>query len=249
MSHAHSQHMQMDKNALVKGQVLMIATSCGTFEGTDIPTGLWLSELAEPYWVLKDAGFDVTVASPNGGVVPVDPNSLAGDFKTAEADRMLNDDEAKQVLQQTVKLSDIQDPLFYDCLFIPGGHGPVFDLAKSELLADMLTKAAAAGKIVGAVCHGPVGLVLAKNAEGKPLVSGKRVTGFTNSEEEAVGKTKMVPFLLEDKLKELGGEFVREADWAEFVVVDGNLVTGQNPGSARKIGEVLVEQLKALKAN
>ncbi|WIA33443.1 hypothetical protein OEZ86_006575 [Tetradesmus obliquus] len=240
--------MEMNKNAVVKGQVLMVATSCGSFPNTDIPTGLWLSELAEPYWVLKDAGYDVTLASPNGGAVPVDPVSLAGDAKTREAERMLHDDEAKLVLEHTVKLSDVSDPTFYDAVFVPGGHGPMFDLAESELLGDILTKAAAAGKIIAAVCHGPAGLVKAKGSDGLPLVSSRQVTGFTNSEEEAVGKTKMVTFLLEDKLKELGGQLVRKPDWQPHVVTDGNLVTGQNPASAQGVGEAMLQQLKEKRA-
>eukprot|EP00882_Tetradesmus_deserticola_P000350 GHRQ01000385.1.p1 GENE.GHRQ01000385.1~~GHRQ01000385.1.p1 ORF type:complete len:335 (+),score=124.76 GHRQ01000385.1:138-1007(+) len=244
MSHTHAHESEMNKNAVVKGQVLIVATSCGAFPNTDVPTGLWLSELAEPYWVLKDAGYDITLASPNGGAVPVDPVSLAGDAKTADAERMLNDDEAKLALEHTVKLSDVSDPTFYDAIFVPGGHGPMCDLAESDLLGNILTKAAAAGKIVAAVCHGPAGLVKAKGPDGQPLVNGRKVTGFSNSEEEAVGKTKMVKFLLEDKLKELGGQYVREADWQSCVVTDGNLITGQNPASARELGETLLQQLK-----
>jgi putative intracellular protease/amidase len=233
----------MNKNAVVKGQVLMVATSCGSFANSDIPTGLWLGELAEPYWVLKDAGYDITIASPNGGAVPIDPASLEGDFKTPEAERMLSDDEAKLVLEHTVKLSDVQDPVFYDAIFVPGGHGPVLDLAESDLLADVLSKASAAGKLIAAVCHGPAGLVKAKGSDGQSLVANREVTGFTNSEEDAVGKTKLVPFLLEDRLKELGGNFKRTEDWKPLVVTDGNLITGQNPASARPLGEAMLQYL------
>ncbi|KAF6261186.1 class I glutamine amidotransferase-like protein [Scenedesmus sp. NREL 46B-D3] len=153
-------------------------------------------------------------------------------------------DEAKLVLEHTVKLSDVSDPTFYDAIFVPGGHGPMFDLAESDLLGGILTKAAAAGKIIAAVCHGPAGLAKAKGSDGLPLLNDRQVTGFTNSEEEAVGKTKMVNFLLEDKLKELGGKLVRKPDWQPCVVTDGNLITGQNPASARGVGETLLQQLK-----
>jgi putative intracellular protease/amidase len=245
---SHSQHMQMDKNAIVKGQVLMVATSHDKLTDGK-PTGLWLGELAEPYWVLKDAGYDITVASPAGGAVPIDDASLQGDFKTPECDRMMEDAEAKLVLQSTVKLDTIQSADLYDCIFLPGGHGPMFDLATSNLLADLLTQAAAAGKIISAVCHGPAGLVLAKGPDGAPLVKGKKMTGFTNSEEKGVGKTEVVPFLLEDKLQELGAQLSKaEQDWGEHVVIDGNLVTGQNPGSARKLGHVLLEALNSRRA-
>lgn len=244
MSTTHAHEFEMNKNAVVKGQVLMVATSCGCFPNSDVPTGLWLGELAEPYWVLKDAGYDITIASPNGGSVPVDPASLQGDFKTPEAERMLNDAEAKLVLDNTVKLSDVSDSSFYDVVFVPGGHGPVYDLAESDLLGNILTEAAAAGKLIAAVCHGPAGLVKAKGSDGKPLVSGRQVTGFTNSEEEAVGKTKLVTFLLEDKLKELGGQFKRADDWQPLVVEDGNLITGQNPASARPVGEAILKYLQ-----
>lgn len=248
MAHAATHEFELNKNAVVKGQVLVVATSCGVFEGSDPPqsTGLWLSELAEPFYALKEAGYDVTICSPAGGAVPVDGNSLQGDFFVADAKRYQADAEATQQLQATVKLSDVAGDAasFYDAIFLPGGHGPCFDLAASDLLGEVLTKAAAAGKIIASVCHGPVCLVKAKGADGKPLVAGKRVTGFTNSEEEAVGKTKLVPFLLEDKLKELGGLFERsDADWAPHVVTDGLLITGQNPGSAEGVGKALVELL------
>eukprot|EP00879_Flechtneria_rotunda_P000587 GHRR01000695.1.p1 GENE.GHRR01000695.1~~GHRR01000695.1.p1 ORF type:complete len:274 (+),score=99.92 GHRR01000695.1:240-1061(+) len=244
MSTGHSHEFELNKNAIMKGQVLMVATSCGSFPNSDVPTGLWLSELAEPFWVLKDAGYDITLASPDGGAVPLDPTSLSDENKTPEAKRMLENDEAKLLLQHTVKLSDISDPTFYDAIFMPGGHGPMYDLAESDLLGDVLSKAAAAGKIISAVCHGPAGLLKARGPEGKPLVADRQVTAFTNTEEKAVGKDKMVPWLLEDRLKEAGANFQHAGDWAENVVVDGNLITGQNPASARKLGEVLKQQLK-----
>lgn len=248
MAHAAVDEMALNKNALVKGQVLMVCTSHGSFPGTDVPTGLWLGELAEPYYALADAGYDVTLCSPNGGGVPIDPASLGDDFKTPEGSRMLADDAAKQLLERTVKLADISDVALYDAVFIPGGHGPMYDLYRDEALGELLSKAAAAGKVIAAVCHGPAGLLRAKGSDGQPLVSGRAVTGFTNSEEEAVGKTKMVDFLLEDALREQGGAFERAPDWQEKVVVDGNLITGQNPGSARGVGKAILAALQERRA-
>lgn len=239
---------ELTKTAVVKGQILAVATSHDQLGNSGQKTGLWISELAEPYYVFKDAGYDVTIASPNGGAVPIDAASLEGDFYTPEAKRFLEaDDAAKLQLHHSVKLDDVKEPEAYDAIFLPGGHGPVFDLAVSDKVGELLTKAFAAGKIVCAVCHGPAGL--AKGMDGdKPLVSGKRVTGFSNSEERAVGKDKYVPFLLEDKLKELGGKYEATGDWQVKVVEDGRLITGQNPGSAKAMGEAVVAALQKAKA-
>lgn len=236
---------ELTKNAVKKGQILAIATLHDKLGDSGQPTGLWISELAEPYYVFKEAGYDVTIASPKGGAIPIDPASQQGDFYTSEAKRFLEaDDEAKQSLHNSVPLDQVTEPESYDAIFLPGGHGPVYDLAKSQKAGDILTKAYAAGKIVAAVCHGPAGLVLAKDGD-KPLVSGKKVTGFSNSEERAVGKDKYVPFLLEDKLKELGGKYECTGDWQPFVVQDGRLITGQNPASSKELGEKVVKALEA----
>jgi len=245
MSHQATEEFALKKHAVVEGQVLIVGTNCDKLQ--DIATGAWLAELAEPYYIFKDAGYDVTLSSPKGGPIPIDAASLEGDFLTAEAKRFQQDDEAEQELHHTVALSSITDPASYDIVFLPGGHGPMIDLAQDQQLGDLLTKAYAAGKVVCAVCHGPAGLVLAKDGD-KPLVAGKKVTGFTNTEEEAVGKTKMVPFLLEDRLKELGGNFERaDADWGVHVVSDGRLVTGQNPGSSTEVAKAALQVLEKSK--
>lgn len=239
---------ELTKNAVVKGQILAIATLHDQLGDSGQKTGLWISELAEPYYIFKEAGYDVTIASPQGGAIPIDPASLEGDYYTGEAKRFLEaDDEAKLQLQNSVKLESVTEPEAYDAIFLPGGHGPVFDLALNEKLGELLTKAYAAGKVVSAVCHGPAGLVPGKDGD-KPLVSGKKVTGFSNSEERAVGKDKYVPFLLEDKLKELGGKYEAGADWQPHVVTDGRLITGQNPGSSKGVGEAVVKALQGTKA-
>lgn len=239
---------ELTKTAVVKGQILAVATLHDQLGDSGQKTGLWISELAEPYYVFREAGYDVTIASPKGGPIPIDAASLEGDFYTAEAKRFLEaDDAAKLQLEHSVKLDDVTEPEAYDAIFLPGGHGPVFDLAKSEKLGELLTKAYAAGKVVCAVCHGPAGLVTAKDGD-KPLVAGKKVTGFSNSEERAVGKDKYVPFLLEDKLKELGGKYEAAGDWQPHVVQDGRLITGQNPSSSKAMGEAVVAALEKSKA-
>lgn len=204
------------------------------------PTGCWMEELAAPYYIFKAEGWSVDVASMKGGKVPMDPASMEGDFFTETAKKFAQ--ENSSLLDNTPAVSALKSEE-YDVVFFPGGHGPVFD---GSLASDFITKSYAAGKILSSVCHGPAVFVQgAKNPEGKPLVSGKKVTGFSNSEEEAVGKTKLVPWLLEDKLKEQGGIYSKGADWSPYVVADGRLVTGQNPQSSEKMAHEVVRLVKA----
>jgi putative intracellular protease/amidase len=208
-------------------------------------TGSWVEEVAAPYYILADAGVDVTIASIAGGKVPFDPNSEKPDAVKAEAaQRFLKDAAVQAVLQTTLALESL-NPAEFDGIFLPGGHGVVWDLPQSEILASWLQNYDSAGKIIAAVCHGPAGLTGATRADGKPLVAGRKVTGFTNAEEEAVGLSKVVPFLLESKLRELGGVFESGGDWQPYAVQDGHLITGQNPMSSELVGEKILAALAA----
>jgi putative intracellular protease/amidase len=224
-------------------KVLIICSNHNKLGDTDDVTGVWAEELATPYYTFKDAGFDITIASIEGGEVHIDPASLHGDFKTRHAEKFCINEQTQQQLRESAALADVNG-MEYDAIFLPGGHGIAFDGPNSRMLAEVLTEAYKAGKVVSAVCHGPCGLVNATNESGKPLVDGKTVTGFSNAEEEAVGKTKVVPFLLEDKLKELGGKYTKGEDWHSHVEVDGNLVTGQNPQSSEETAKAVVDVLK-----
>lgn len=224
-------------------RVLIVSTSHDKLGDTDQLTGSWLEEIAAPYYVFKEAGCEVVLASIKGGAVPLDEASLSGDFFTPAAKRFKDDAEAWAALQSTTPVADISTPADFDAVYLPGGHGIMYDGPDNADLARVLGAAAAAGKVVSAVCHGPAGLVGAQGPDGKPLVAGKKVTGFTNSEEAAVGKTHVVPWLLEDKLQELGGQYVKQGDWAEFVVTDGRLVTGQNPSSSAEVAKAVVALL------
>lgn len=234
---------ELKKNAVVKGQVLIVCTSHDRMDGE--PTGCWLEELAAPYYVFKDSGYDVTISSVKGGPVPMDPSSLAENFQSESTRKFQADDEAQQQLHHSVPLSQITEPKSYDAVFLPGGHGTVFDFIPNPHLAEIVSTLFNSGKVVSAVCHGPAGLLEAKDTNGKPIVAGRRVTGFSNSEEEAVGKTKLVPFLLEDKLKELGGKYEKTGDWQVHAVADGKLVTGQNPQSSHKTAELVVHAMQS----
>jgi putative intracellular protease/amidase len=209
---------------------------------TGKPTGFWLEEFAAPYYVLKDAGVDVTIASPKGGAPPVDPKSDDPKSETPAIKRFKGDAEAQRALKNTVKLSSVSAD-DYDAVFYPGGHGPLWDLAEDRDSIALIERLYAAGKPVGAVCHGPSVLRRAKAPDGTPLVRGKKVTGFTNSEEEAAGLTDVVPFKVEDELKAAGGKYSKGADWADYTVVDGNLITGQNPASSASSAMALIKKL------
>lgn len=224
-------------------KILMVLTSHDKLGDTGEKTGFWLEEFAAPYYVLKDAGADVVLASPKGGQPPIDPKSDADDAQTEATKRFKGDAAAQQALAQTSKLSEI-DAEGFDAIFYPGGHGPLWDLANDADSKRLIEAFAGSDRPVGAVCHAPAVFKSTMGADGKPLVSGKRVTGFTNSEEEAVGLTDVVPFLVEDMLKQNGGHYEKGDDWASFVLTDGKLVTGQNPASSEEAAKALLALLK-----
>jgi putative intracellular protease/amidase len=225
-------------------KVLMVLTSHDRLGDTGQPTGFWLEEFAAPYYVLKDAGAEITIASPKGGAPPVDPKSDDPKAQTPAMQRFREDPGAQRALANTVKLSTVSAD-DYDAVFYPGGHGPLWDLADDPNSIALIERLYAEGKPVAAVCHGPAVLRQAKAPDGTPLVKGKRVTGFTNTEEAAVGLTDVVPFLVEDALKANGGKYSKGADWADYAVVDGNLITGQNPASSESTARALLKQLEA----
>lgn len=222
--------------------ILMVLTSHDRLGDTGKKTGFWLEEFAAPYYVFHDAGLHVTLASPKGGQPPLDPVSDAPDAQTKDTERFRADTAAQQLLANTHRLSDINAEDF-DAVFYPGGHGPLWDLAQDAHSIALIEAFWASGKPVGAVCHAPGVLWRARTPDGSSLVQGKRVTGFTNSEEEAVGLTQVVPFLVEDALKQAGSQFERTDDWGEYAVTDGHLVTGQNPASSAAAAQDVLKLL------
>jgi len=226
-------------------KILIVLTSHDQLGDTGEKTGFWLEEFAAPYYLLKDAGAAITLASPKGGQPPLDPKSALPENQTEATKRFSSDSAAQTELAKTKKLADVSADDF-DAIFFPGGHGPMWDLAGNAISIALIEAFVKAGKPVAAVCHAPVALVNARGKDGVYLVKGKRVTGFTNEEEAAVGLTAVVPFLLEDRLKERGGIFSRAANWAPFVQVDGKLVTGQNPASSGPAAEELLKLLRAV---
>ena len=225
-------------------KVLIVITSHDQLGDTGRKTGFWLEELAAPYYVFKDQGFEITLASPAGGQPPLDPKSNEPGFQTDATRRFETDAEATKALANTVKLADVRESDF-DTVFYPGGHGPMWDLAESPVSAALIESFLAAEKPVALVCHAPAALRHVKTPDGRLLIDGRKVTGFSNTEEEAVGLTKVVPFLLEDDLKERGGIYSSAEDWAPHVVQDGVLITGQNPASSAGAALLAVEALKA----
>ncbi|WP_138923214.1 type 1 glutamine amidotransferase domain-containing protein [Sulfitobacter sp. BSw21498] len=223
-------------------KILMVLTSHDKLGDTGNKTGFWLEEFAAPYYVFKDAGAEVTLASPKGGQPPLDPSSDAEDAQTEATKRFKGDDAAQKELANTKVLSDVSADGF-DAIFYPGGHGPLWDLAEDKSSINLIETFAASDRPVGAVCHAPAVFKHTKGTDDKPLVSGKTVTGFTNTEEEAVGLTDVVPFLVEDMLKSNGGTYKKGDDWASFVVTDGKLVTGQNPASSEEAAHKLLSLL------
>ncbi|MFO7576726.1 MAG: type 1 glutamine amidotransferase domain-containing protein [Pelovirga sp.] len=223
-------------------KILMVLTSHDQLGDTGEKTGFWLEEFAAPYYVFKDAGAEVTLASPRGGQPPLDPKSDTPDFQTAATHRFKADSAAQHVLSSTLKLSEVIAADF-DAVFYPGGHGPLWDLAEDATSIALIEAMLAAGKPVAAVCHAPAVLRHPKMPDGTPVVQGKTVTGFTNSEEEAVGLTGIVPFLVEDMLKQNGGKYSKQPDWQPHVLSDGLLVTGQNPASSEPAAKALLAQL------
>ncbi|NEX47289.1 type 1 glutamine amidotransferase domain-containing protein [Pseudotabrizicola algicola] len=225
-------------------KILMVLTSHDRLGDTGKKTGFWLEEFAAPYYVFKDAGAQITLASPKGGQPPLDPASDAKDAQTPATDRFKEDAAAKAALADTAVLASVSADGF-DAVFYPGGHGPLWDLADDRHSQILLGQFAASGRPIGAVCHAPAVFKDAKGADGRPLVAGKTVTGFSNTEEEAAGLTDVVPFLLEDMLKSSGATYRKAADWQPHVIVDGQLVTGQNPASSEEAAEKLLALLKA----
>jgi putative intracellular protease/amidase len=223
-------------------KILIVLTSHDQLGDTGTKTGFWLEELAAPYYVFKDAGAAITLASPKGGEPPLDPKSAAPESQTDDTRRFENDAEAMAALKSTTPLADI-DPARFDAIFYPGGHGPLWDLSGDTTSIRLIEAFWSAGKPVGAVCHAPAVLADVKDGSGAYLVSGKQLTGFTNSEEAAVGLSDIVPFLLEDRLQERGARFLKADDFTPHVVVDGRLVTGQNPPSSAQTARQLLAVL------
>ena len=223
--------------------ILMVLTSHDQLGSTGKKTGFWLEEFASPYYAFKDAGASVTLVSPKGGQPPLDPKSDEPDSQTDATLRFKADSEAQQALAHTGKLSKVSGDGF-DAVFYPGGHGPLWDLAEDQHSIELITSMAAAGKIVCAVCHAPGVLRHVKAANGSPLVQGKNVTGFTNTEEAGVELSDIVPFLVEDMLVKNGANYSKGADWQSHVVTDGKLITGQNPASSQAAALAVLRQLE-----
>lgn len=223
-------------------KILMVLTSHDQLGDTGRKTGFWLEELAAPYYVFKDAGAEIVLASPQGGRPPLDPKSSEPSSQTDATRRFEADSDALSALSNTTKLDAVTHDAF-DAVFYPGGHGPLWDLAEDPASITLIETTLGAGKPVALVCHASGVLRHAKSPDGTPLVQDKAVTGFTNSEEEAVGLTEVVPFLVEDELRRNGGRFSKLGDWAPHVVTDGLLITGQNPASSGPAAERLLERL------
>jgi putative intracellular protease/amidase len=224
-------------------KVLMVITSHDQLGTTGRKTGFWLEELAAPYYVFKDAGVEITLATPKGGRPPLDPKSNEPASRTDLTRRFEKDAAAEAQLDKTVRLESVKQEDF-DTVFYPGGHGPMWDLAEDEYSIRLIESFIAAGKPIGIVCHSTGALHRVKTADGKFLVEGKEVTGFTDGEEEAMGLTKVVPFLVEDEMLRLGAVFSKVANWGVHVVSDGLLITGQNPASSGPAAKVLLAALK-----
>ncbi|HEX3033909.1 MAG TPA: type 1 glutamine amidotransferase domain-containing protein [Thermodesulfobacteriota bacterium] len=226
-------------------KILIVLTSHDRLGDTGKETGFWLEEFAAPYYVLKDAGAAITLASPKGGHPPLDPKSDLPENQTKLTKRFRTDTAAQAELANTKKLADVSADDF-DAVFYPGGHGPMWDMPDNATSIALIEAFVKADKPVAAVCHAPVALVNVRRKDGEYLVKGKRVTGFSNAEEEAVGLAEVVPFLLEDRLKERGGIYSNAANWASYVQVDGKLVTGQNPASSGPAAEELLKLLRSV---
>ncbi len=221
----------------------MVLTSHSELGNTGKKTGFWVEEFASPYYTMKDAGASITIASPKGGQPPIDPTSTETANQTEATHRFDKDDVLQDLLAHTKKLSEISVD-DYDAVFYPGGHGPLWDLSNDRDSIEIIETFWDDKKPVAAVCHAPSVLLHVKDETGQPLLKGKKVTGFTNTEEEAVGLTEVVPFLLEDELKKQGGIYSKKEDWASYVITDGLLITGQNPASSKSAALQLLELLK-----
>jgi putative intracellular protease/amidase len=224
-------------------KLVMVLTSHDQLGNTGRKTGFWLEEFAAPYFVFRDAGVSLTLASPKGGQPPIDPKSDLPENQTDAMARFKQDDVAKRALARTVELADVRAE-DYDSVFYSGGHGPMWDLAESPVSIALLESFYNSGKPIALVCHSP-GVLRHVTYNGAPLVKGKRVTGFTNDEEKEVQLTKVVPFLVEDELVRLGAKFEKKPNWQPFSIVDGRLVTGQNPASSTSAAQALLQLLGA----
>jgi putative intracellular protease/amidase len=224
-------------------KVLMVLTSHSELGNTGEKTGFWIEEFASPYYVLADGGAEITIASPKGGQPPVDPKSEAKDAQTTATGRFYKDAEVIDKVAHSFKLSDVKHDDF-DAVFYPGGHGPLWDLATDKTSIQLIEDFYNHQKPIAFVCHAPAALVNVKAINGDPLVKGKQVTGFSNTEEEAVQLTKVVPFLLEDELTKNGAHYSKGADWASYTKQDGLLITGQNPGSSEEAAKLLLKTLE-----
>ncbi|RWX15221.1 type 1 glutamine amidotransferase domain-containing protein [Rhizobium leguminosarum] len=227
-------------------KILMVFTSHDTLGSTGRKTGFWLEEGAAPYYVFRDAGVDLTLASPKGGQPPIDPKSDLPENQTPAMTRFKADEAAQKVFATTRKLSEVRSEDF-DAVFYPGGHGPMWDLVDNPESIKLIESFYNSGKPVAAVCHAPA-VLHRVTYKGAPIVKGKRVTGFTNGEEEEVQLTTVVPFLVEDELKRLGGLYEKKANWASFAITDGRLITGQNPASSTAGAQALVKLLTTVQA-
>jgi putative intracellular protease/amidase len=223
-------------------KILVVLTSHDKLGNTGEKTDFWLEELAAPYYAFLDAGAELTLASPKGGQPPLDPKSNTLDFQTEDTKRFEADEAANSALANTIKLADVNAP-DYDAVFYPGGHGPMWDLVNDAQSISLIEAFWASDKVVSAVCHAPIALTNTKDANGEYIVKGRKVTGFTNTEEDAVGLTDVVPQLVEDTLIERGGLFSKIEDWASYAQKDGNLVTGQNPASSTAVAKLVLETL------
>jgi len=217
-------------------RILILVTSADRFANGQ-PTGLWLEEYAVPYNAFAQSGFAITVVSPKGGVAPVDPRSKG----TPEQEKQWA--EATKSLQSTLRLSSAIRAADFDGIFIPGGHGPLFDLATDEQAIQLISQFAQSGKQIASVCHGPAALVAVTLSNGEPLVKGRRITSFSDAEEKAAGSETLVPFSVQQKLAALGAQYSQGKDFAEYAVADGNLITGQNPSSSAKVADMLIHRM------
>lgn len=228
-----------------KLNVLFVVTSHDKLGDTDKKTGLWIEEFATPYYNLIDQGVNVVIASPKGGQPPIDPKSTSPDFQTEATKRFYNDSRTQRIFSKTVKLSKVNHE-DYDAVFYPGGHGPLWDLSNDTNSIQLIESFYNNNKPIAFVCHAPAALLNVKDKQGQALVKGKKVTGFTNGEEAAVGLSTIVPFLIEDMLKQNGAIYEKGADWSPFAVSDGLLISGQNPQSASLVADLLIEKLKEM---
>jgi putative intracellular protease/amidase len=224
-------------------KILMVLTSHDQLGNTGQKTGLWLEEFAAPYFVFRDAGVQLTLASPKGGQIPIDPKSDLPENQTDATNRFKQDHEAQQVLANTMKLADMKAEDF-DTVFYPGGHGPMWDLVDNPDSIHLIESFYDSGKPIALVCHSS-GALHRVTYQGASIVKDKRVTGFTNEEEAEVNLTSVVPFLVEDELKRKGGLFKKAPNWQSLVIVDGRLITGQNPASSGPAAQELLQLISA----